>query len=326
MAPNFLSDIIKGLNYFLDNERTDPCPQFIRSQCLYSNSNINKGNKEPLKKEELPHQVNKVGDLVGWRGEVLTSPSDVGDIIKTKSALGAIPGRWKKVLKGTKSQDMPGTTDESTIFDPGIIYLCGNSLPRSITLTSKMLRKVPNLVTLPAESYFGKKGITLGEQDWKAHYSSIMAVSISMSFRSFHWRVLHNLIYSNNRLYRMGVKESASCPFCKDDWQDIMHLWNDCSEVKKFWEKCSGKWKLLGNLSLEDKTLGDRNNKIRNLLLLNIKQYLYHSNITGGPLQLVALSNKLTKLRKIEGCIAKNKNKLDIHIEKWSTIDETIGH
>ena len=53
----------------------------------------------------------------------------------------------------------------------------------------------------------------------------------------FQYKVLHNTLYVNKMLFKFGKVISPRCSFCKLHEETIIHLFYDCSIVKRIWNQ-----------------------------------------------------------------------------------------
>ena len=105
----------------------------------------------------------------------------------------------------------------------------------------------------------------------------------------FQYKVLHNILYPNKKLFKFGKVTSPRCSFCKLQDETIMHLFYDCLIVKKLWNQL--KSILSNNLNFLISTpqsaiigfwdLDMNEHLILNHLLLIFKMYIYNARTTG---------------------------------------------
>ena len=56
-------------------------------------------------------------------------------------------------------------------------------------------------------------------------------------FQDFHYRLLHNVIFTNNRLYYWKIVESKKCEYCVEESQTPMHLLFQCPQAQTLWKQ-----------------------------------------------------------------------------------------
>lgn len=49
------------------------------------------------------------------------------------------------------------------------------------------------------------------------------------------YQILHRIVPTNNYLYKIKLKDSPLCSFCKLNIETIEHLFTECPEVKDIW-------------------------------------------------------------------------------------------
>ena len=68
-----------------------------------------------------------------------------------------------------------------------------------------------------------------------AIYSLPFRVSKEIKLAIFQYKVIHNILYTNNVLFKMKKISSSSCPFCNNVDQTNLHLFVDCPLALSFW-------------------------------------------------------------------------------------------
>ena len=137
------------------------------------------------------------------------------------------------------------------------------------------------------------------------------------------------MVFTNTTLSKFGIVESPLCTFCGTEDETLEHLFVLCHHPKLFWREISN-WLQLGNIHTAiDLTnpvnimfglLSDINDHFMsvNHLILIGKQTTFlcrRKNIL--PTFNIFLA-KLKNIVKIEEFLAKQKNKIHLHLEKWS--------
>ena len=101
--------------------------------------------------------------------------------------------------------------------------------------------------------------------DWKKIYSLPFVVTIETKIREFQYKVLNNIVFTNEKLFRFKMIDSPLCPFCKKDVESLKHLLFQCTLIEGFW-KAFTSWLINQNISLEA------------LTLVNILFHVYNEN------------------------------------------------
>ena len=116
-------------------------------------------------------------------------------------------------------------------------------------------------------------------------------------------------------LYKIKVKDNAFCTFCQEDEETIEHLFWNCEIVQAFIDEIES-WLLSNGVSIPftmqfflfgDTSKSSRGDAI-NLILIQIKQYIFNCKYFQKKLSLVTMQRKIQSLYNIEKSIAiKNK-------------------
>ena len=75
------------------------------------------------------------------------------------------------------------------------------------------------------------------EVDWEKTYILSFLCTKEMKLRIFQFKLLHRRIATNRFLYKIGVKDTDKCSFCKSETECLIHLFWDCTIINEFWNK-----------------------------------------------------------------------------------------
>ena len=59
---------------------------------------------------------------------------------------------------------------------------------------------------------------------------------------SFQYRVLNFILFTNDKLFKIGLSDSDKCSFCGTYTEDLYHLFSNCSFVQAFWNVFTVWW------------------------------------------------------------------------------------
>ena len=144
----------------------------------------------------------------------------------------------------------------------------------------------------------------------------------------FQYKILHNVLFLNKKLFTFGLVRDSKCSFCKREDETIFHVYNDCINVKKLWQdlkKFCSQFINIPDITPQSAILGffDHNNDdslIINHLLLIFKWYIYKTR-NKKKLDLNHLLKCISKVKeneeKICGSDFKKRQK---YLKKWSKV------
>lgn len=162
-------------------------------------------------------------------------------------------------------------------------------------------------------------------------FEAITKVTLCTKYRDFQFRLLHNTIVMNQKLKMWKLSVSDYCTFCKDHVETTTHLFCTCKEVLELWEDINLfiitrtsreivnilEW-LKETILLN--TVHPKSSHIINFVVLITKQYIYRQRCANRVLYSQLLIKEIKNIMLIEQNIAKSKNKLKRHFEKWSPL------
>ena len=85
-----------------------------------------------------------------------------------------------------------------------------------------------------AQTYFEKK-FQNPELEWKDIYTSPRRVTINTNLRIFQYKLLHNILYPNEMLYKFRKKVSPLCSFCMEEPESPIHLFHSYIKTNFLW-------------------------------------------------------------------------------------------
>ena len=224
----------------------------------------------------------------------------------------ALPKSWKDAILKDR-----GNAKNLVIFDHHIVrksQIC--SLNK---LTSKELYLIlvdANIVKPTAQDYF-ESLFESSDFNLKKNYLLIRNTTLDTKARMFQYKVLHNTLYLNKMFFKFGKVISSRCFFfCKLHEKTIIHLFYDCSIVKRIWNQLKS---ILSNninfpiITPQSAIFGfwdtDTNEHlILNHLLRIFKMYIYNARTT-GYLNISHLLIYIKSIKNIEKKLCENDAK-----------------
>ena len=103
----------------------------------------------------------------------------------------------------------------------------------SANVTAKNARKMFVLRMLKppnVERILAEKNLTV-----KAIYELPFKVTIENKLRCFQYKVVHNILPTNSKLYKMKLRTSPSCDCLNHPHENLLHLLYECPSTPIFW-------------------------------------------------------------------------------------------
>ena len=74
---------------------------------------------------------------------------------------------------------------------------------------------------------------TVSDINWKVVYQLPHRLTNETSLTVFKYKILNNILYLNNRLYRFGFIEIPFCSLCNRETESILYLFCNRQETQK---------------------------------------------------------------------------------------------
>ena len=140
--------------------------------------------------------------------------------------------------------------------------------------------------------------------------------TLDAKIREFQYKILNCIIFTNKKLNLIGVVESPNCTFCQEATESVEHLLFSCRINSNFWKH------VLSWLRDNDVHVGIINEPdilINHILLLG-KYYIYYRKCQNSLPTLRGFIARTRHVFNIELHIAREKNKLLFHLQKWEKL------
>ena len=144
----------------------------------------------------------------------------------------------------------------------------------------------------------------------------------------FQYKLLNNVLYLNNRLFRFKKVDSPLCSYCNEEEETPLPLFHSCLKSKQLWNKLRQYFSQFINIphpTPQSSILGifdnNQHSELINHLLLIFKFYIYSARNT-KQLNFDNLKITIKKIKEIEKEL-NSSNKLKL-LKKWHPIDHMI--
>ena len=163
--------------------------------------------------------------------------------------------------------------------------------------------------------------------DWNEIYSLSLKVSLETKIREFQYTVLNNLVFTNEKLFKIKMIDSPQCTFCKNEIESLEHLLYSCEITRSFWV-APRSWLMECNINWNQAFV------LFYRLIWHIQRrrrfcHCKQSYFSGQVLHLLlyavkpamrVLKIKIGAIHNIEGRRAFMRNKVEFHDKKWVKI------
>ena len=203
----------------------------IKEEILWNNRFIKIGGKTVFYKAWVSKGILRIKDILNAHDNFLSFQElkDTfhirGTFLDYGGLLAAIPKDWKNaILHGNQEHTNEPKVTQLTV---------GNVSSKYARLMFAEKSFCPPLT----ESYLREQTFTPS-----AVYELPFKITIENKLRSFQFKLIHNILPTNQRLWKMNVKSSPKCEQCDAHCETISHIFYECLSVKMFGEKVVDWW------------------------------------------------------------------------------------
>ena len=238
-----------------------------------------------------------------------------------------MPGKWKVFFL---QQDYHHLVKEPEDF-PSLF--CESAFRQIQNISTKQFYRtflnINNSETSKVFTHFNQL-YNIDRQQTSKLFTLPLRITIDTRLRITHYKILNNLIPTNEWLTKIGKKTDALCSFCNATPETLDHLFFVCPKIASFWNALrtrvtdfspnyflSRETVLFGLLEpLTSSTLAF------NFLILLGKQFILRCKYQETLPSLKQFNYYLLSYKVTEEIIAKKKNKLSKHNVKWQNINK----
>ena len=142
---------------------------------------------------------------------------------------------------------------------------------------------------------------------------------------SFQYRLLNFILFTNDKLFKIGISDSDKCSFCGTYTEDLYHLFFNCSFVRVFWNSFAVWWSGISgenlSLSLKDIIIGFLQRKdLLNYLIILGKTTIWESRKNKYLPKFRLFLHKVEAKQEVEKLIAIKNRKLRDFYTRWELL------
>ena len=300
----------------------------ILSQALWFNSSICIAGKPVFYLKWFNGGIHYVADLVidrRWKTlkEIKSEYGLLPKLLEYLGVLNAIDIKWRRQIKSTE----PLNLEDTYVYN--IDKICNMK-----KVNKEVYRELCEHKCEPPTGRWHKwiteLNLELNELDWLDCFPLLYNCTTSTKLRSLGYRFLIRDVLTNNRLFHMGKVDTILCYICKLEVETIPHLYWDCPNNKRLWERLKlyimekYNWELildptemLMGVTTADHTISMPD--VFNLLCLVTKNYIHSCKCNDKVPHENGLLNCIKQIKYIEYAIAQKRglNAIRAHARKW---------
>ena len=207
------------------------------NEIIWNNKFICIDNKSVYRNDLVNLGIVKVGDLITDNNLFLHEdpyvPISPEQRFFIMGVVHSLPSDWKTIIRSSVCTNaikpIPCT--------PYIKLNCG-SVPIS-DVTSKQIydsflrkKQTPPTAQQKLTDKYSETSI-----NWEKVYSLPFRTTLDSKLREFQHKILNNIVFTNDKLFRFGLSQSPNCTFCNEEPESIEHLLSRCKVSSEFWKE-----------------------------------------------------------------------------------------
>ena len=274
MKNYFWFDVFKHLHKFVLKCKPNDMNELL-SECLFYNNNITVGGHVVYIRDWVERGIFQIFHLVDQNGNLLTYNEFLNRNANIQTNFLTFQGLIQSVRMYIRKINFTPTSPGEADIQLAIKYLYNGS--RFVRMFLDKNDNVP-----PGQT---KWNLQFNNLNWLNIYRLCHKTSIECQLRWLQLRILLRVLPTNRYLYLRNITDNASCTFCQNEEETIVHFFWHCPIVNQFWKD------LLQNLintcdhihnltlTLELVLFGTKENVVTDsvfdYILLLAKQYIY---------------------------------------------------
>ena len=148
--------------------------------------------------------------------------------------------------------------------------------------------------------------LQMNDIDWATVYLLPQKTTTESRMRIFQYKILNNILYLNNRLYKFGYVESPMCSLCNSETETMTHLFCHCSKTDQMWNSLTSWCKGCLTLPVPEPStailgifdIWDEKSKLINHILILFKFFLHANRNIKPPVHFHALKLSSAQSKK----------------------------
>ena len=168
--------------------------------------------------------------------------------------------------------------------------------------------------------------------DWTKIFTLPSLTTYNTYLRSFQYKILHNILFLNKKLYLSGKTKSPLCSYCNTNDETPIHLFCECNSTKSLWLQLNRHFHSdlkFPELTPQTAIVGIFNDSVSNIHLINhilllFKLYIYKSR-NKHRLNIHELLANILNIKKLEKVTAiGNVKKVAAYNKKWDITNRKL--
>ena len=315
------------------NGKTPSCYKEIINEIIWNNKFLCYDKKSIYRRDIVNLGFMKIGDLISANNSFsyntfsLINPEQRFFLM---SIINSIPTEWRSLIKASTDVTIadPIPSIKTIKMESGYVPILDLS-PKQIYQTFKQQKQIAPT----AKQKLTNKYVNV-EIEWEKVYLLAFQCTLDTKIREFQYKILNCIMFTNEKLKLIGVVDSPNCTFCREATESVEHLLFSCRITSNFWKHVLS-WLRdndvhVGIVTEPDIIFGKfdvaEDYILNNHILLLGKYYLYSRKCQNSLPTFRGFIARTKRVSNIELHIAREKNKLFFHFQKWEKLINVLNN
>ena len=211
----------------------------ISSQVIWFNKHIKIDNKSLCNNSLANQGINHVGQLFNensmtkaWSGIKIQFDLSNKEHYFWIQLINAVPKSWKEELRRSNRISNALSMYNHHLIKRKQIYSLDKFNSKELYCLQIPVNSSKTRSKLYFEVLFQNDDI-----DWKHVYLLPRRVTVDTNLRIFHYKILNNVLYLNEKVFRFKKISCPLCSFCQSENEALIHLFHGCIKTNLPWYK-----------------------------------------------------------------------------------------
>ena len=181
-------------------------------------------------------------------------------------------------------------------------------------------------VERPVSEIFFEERYNVDSSKCSDIYDLPFQCTIENRMRSFQFKINHNILFTNEKLFKFGMISSPMCSFCDNEIETLEHLFVNCDYVKPLWNRLRNDIPVMfsnENLQAVSILLGiyhENGNEIVNHIIFITKYCIFICRAQKRIPTIEEMYRNMKNTEFLERLIARKRGKIQFHDRKWTNL------
>ena len=295
--------------------------ELLQYQTIWMNSNLKVQNELQININCIENELHYLGQLVG--NNTFHDRDTLNDLYSTNlnpleynTLIMSIPPNWKIILKNSlfEKEKVPETLYST---------LATKSPKEFKSLIYKKLQDSQNTHVFDWQAKWGERFPEI-KPEVSDLFLLLKQITLDCKMQSFQFRILHKIVWFNDKLFKYGLSETSLCTFCNASLDSLEHRFWLCGVSQDIWKDIMNwyedKFMVRIILNLELIIFNDHKDPLVAQLILLTKYHIYNAFIMKERPTFQHLMMEIQVLERTELQIAIQKMKITNHQAKWGPL------